>query len=158
MRYQILQDQLLCYKELGASWCVWTYKDLGLQGLVGLLPDSKWIKKIQPILQKKALLGVDSWGGSDGNIRHIMEPLEQAFAEFFPNYQPFPFDAKWQINRAVRHILLAEPLIDDFYPILLGLGLDEIDELMASFLFGNCSPRHGIVEVLRKEQQVSPEM
>jgi len=155
MRYQILEDQLSFYKELGANWCLWTYKDLGLQGVLCLQPDSKWIQKIQPILEKKAILGVDSWGGLDKNIRHIMEPIEQTFAEFFPNYKPFPFDAKWQINRTVRHILLAEPLIEDFYPLLQGLTFDEIDGLMASFQYKNCSPRHELIQIIKKEHQIS---
>jgi endoglucanase len=154
MRYQILMDQLDLYKDLGASWCLWTYKDLGLQGLVGLKPDSTWVRKIRPILEKKAILGVDSWGGSDENVRHIMEPIEQTFAEFFPNYKPFPFDAKWLINRTVRHILLAEPLIEDFYPLLQGLDFDEIDALVASFQFSNCTVRQQLVEIIKKEQQV----
>jgi endoglucanase len=155
MRYQLLEDQLDCYKELGAHWSLWTYKDLGLQGAVGLRPDSKWIQKIQPVLEKKVALGVDSWGGLDKNVRHILEPIEQTFAEFFPNYKPFPFDAKWQINRTVRHILLAEPLIEDFYPLLQGLDLAEIDELMASFRFECCTPRHELVQIIKKEQGVT---
>jgi endoglucanase len=155
MRYQILEDQLSFYKELGANWCLWTYKDLGLQGVVGLGPDSKWIQKIQPVLEKKAILGVDSWGGLDKNVRHIMEPIEQTFAEFFPNYKPFPFDAQWQINRTVRHIMLAEPLIEDFYPLLQGLDLAEIDELMASFRFERCSPRQELVQIIMREQGVT---
>jgi endoglucanase len=155
MRYQILEDQLSFYKELGASWSLWTYKDLGLQGIVGLIPESKWIQKIKPILDKKAILGVDSWGGSDENVRHIMEPIEQTFAEFFPNYNPFPFGARWMINRTVRHILLAEPLIEDFYPLLHGLDFDEIDTLMSSFQFKNCSPRLPLIQIIKKEQQSS---
>jgi endoglucanase len=154
MRDQILEDQLSLYKKLGASWCLWTYKDLGLQGFVGLRPDSKWVQKIQPILDKKALLGVDSWGGSDENVRHIMEPIEQTFAEFFPNYKPFPFDAKWQINRTVRHILLAEPLMEEFFPLLRDLDFAEIDDLVASFQFKNCSTRQQLVEIIKKEQHV----
>jgi endoglucanase len=153
MRYQILEDQLSFYRELKANWCLWTYKDLGLQGVVNLLPESKWIQKIKSILDKKAILGVDSWGGSDENVRHIMEPIEQTFAEFFPNYKPFPFDARWMINRTVRHILLAEPLIEDFYPLLKGLDFDEIDMLMSSFQFKNCSPRLPLVQIIEKEQQ-----
>jgi aryl-phospho-beta-D-glucosidase BglC (GH1 family) len=155
MRYNLLEDQLSFYRELGASWCLWTYKDLGLQGLVSLRPDSKWIRKIQPVLEKKALLGVDSWGGVDKNVRHILEPIEQTFAEFFPNYKPFPFDAQWQINRTVRHILLAEPLIEDFYPLLQGLECDEIDALMASFLYQNCSPRQELIQIVKKEDQIA---
>ena len=152
MRYQILKDQLAFYRELGASWSLWTYKDLGLQGVVGVRPDSEWMRRIQPILDKKALLGVDSWGGSDDNVRHILEPLEQAFAEHCPNYQPYPFDVRWQINRTVRHILLAEPLIEDFMPLLRGLDCDAIDSLMASFHFRNCAPRQALVDILKQHQ------
>ena len=151
---RILEHQLSLYKELGANWSLWTYKDLGLQGVTCLQPDSKWIQKIQPILEKKAILGVDSWGGLDKNIRHIMDPIEQTFAEYFPNYSPFPFNAQWQINRTVRHILLAEPLIDDFYPLLRNLDLAEIDELMASFRFERCLPRQELVQIIKREQGI----
>ena len=90
MRYKLLEDQLSFYEELGASWSLWTYKDLGLQGLVNLPPDSKWIQKIQPILEKKAILGVDSWGGLDKNVRHILEPIEQTFVNSFRTTSPSP--------------------------------------------------------------------
>jgi aryl-phospho-beta-D-glucosidase BglC (GH1 family) len=155
MRYQILEDQLSFYEELGASWSLWTYKDLGLQGLVNLPPDSKWVQKIQIILQKKALLGVDAWGGVDNNVRHILEPIEQTFAEHFPNYTPYPFGAQWQINRTIRHILLAEPLIEDFYAVLHGLTTKEINELMASFLYANCLPRTDLIRLIKKQHQIS---
>jgi hypothetical protein len=120
---------------------------------VSLSPDSKWLQKIQPILDKKAILGVDAWGGLDRNVRHMLEPIEQTFAEIFPNYQPFPFGAQWQIHRAVRNILLAEPLVEEFYPLLQGLDFDEIDELMASFLFENCSPRAGLSQIIKKQHE-----
>jgi len=150
MRYQLLQDQLSMYEEVHASWCLWTYKDLGLQGLVNLKPGVKWMTLIQPALEKKALLGVDAWGGSDRHIRHILEPIEQAFAEFYPQYRPFPFDAQWYINRTVRHILLAEPLVEDYYPLLAGLSLEEIDQLMASFKFSSCQPKTKLCEIIKR--------
>jgi aryl-phospho-beta-D-glucosidase BglC (GH1 family) len=155
MRYQLLEDQISIYQELGASWSLWTYKDLGLQGIVSLRPDTKWVQKIQSILDKKAILGVDSWGGLDKRIRHIMEPIESTFTEYFPHYQPYPFDAQWQINRTVRHILLAEPIIEDFYPLLRGLDFDEIDDLVASFRLQNCDPREHLCQIIKKEQNVA---
>jgi len=154
-RYQLLEDQLALYDELGANWCLWTYKDLGLQGVVGVLPDSKWTRLIRPILDKKAILGVDSWGGIDRSVRHILEPIEQTFAEFYPAYDPFPFGVQWQINRAVRHTLLAEPLVEDFYPLLAGLDFDQIDGLMASFRFENCAPRQELIEIIKQERQTA---
>jgi endoglucanase len=150
MRFQLLQDQLSFYRELGAHWCLWTYKDLGLQGLVSLSPDSAWVRRLRPLLDKKAALGVDSWGGRDTGLRHVLAPLEQTFAEYFPNYLPFPFDSQWQINRAVRHILLAEPLLEDLYALLAGLDAAEIDALLASFRFEHCGPRPELAAILRQ--------
>ena len=147
-RYQLLNDQLALYQEFGASWCLWTYKDLGLQGVVSLRPDSQWIQRIKPVLEKKTILGADSWGGSDNHIRQIIEPIEQTFAEFFPNHDPFPFDTRWHINRTVRHILLAEPLLEDFRLLLQGLSFNEIDALMASFQFKNCRPRERLCQIV----------
>jgi len=54
----------------------------------------------------------------------------------------------------VRHILLAEPLIEDFFPLLQGLTFDEIDELMASFQYKNCSPRQELIQIIKKEHQI----
>src|SRR3712207_1695330 len=34
MRYQLLTDQLAIYQRYQASWALWTYKDIGLQGVV----------------------------------------------------------------------------------------------------------------------------
>ncbi len=154
MRYQLLEDQLSIFQELGASWSIWTYKDLGLQGIVSLRPSSQWAQKIQPVMDKKAVLGVDAWGGLVSHIRHIMEPIEGAFIEFFPQYQPFPFDAKWHINRVVRHILLAEPINEDFHRLLHGLDYNEIDELMTSFKFFNCYPRDRLCQIIKKQEFV----
>jgi hypothetical protein len=48
--------------------------------------------------------------------------------------------------------MLAEPLIEDFYPLLQNLDMAEIDELMASFRFENCSPREELVQIIKREQ------
>jgi aryl-phospho-beta-D-glucosidase BglC (GH1 family) len=31
-RYQLVQDQLDIYRDYQASWALWLYKDIGLQG------------------------------------------------------------------------------------------------------------------------------
>jgi endoglucanase len=155
MRYQLLEDQLSFYREIGANWCLWTYKDIGLQGPMIIAPDSKWLQKIQPVLARKAVLGVDSWGSVDQHIRNLMEPVEQAFQEFFPTYNPFPFGTQWQINRVIRHILLAEPLLEDFYPLLQGLSYADIDELMAGFKFKQCLARQPLCQILEKEMAIA---
>src|SRR6185503_148382 len=111
MRYQLLIDQLEIYRRHNASWSIWTYKDIGLQGLVYADPASPYLQRIKPVLEKKARLGADAWGSSDAGVRHIMDPVRETFRREFPNFQPFPFGQDNWVNTLVRHILLAEPLV-----------------------------------------------
>jgi endoglucanase len=151
MRYRLLEDQLEIYRQHGASWSIWTYKDIGLQGVVYAKPESAWMSRVRPILQKKARLGVDAWGARDTGVRQILEPIERTFAEEFPNYKPFPFGAKRHIDQLVRHMLLAEPLVEEFAGLFRDVTLDEIDTLMQSFEFEHCAQRGRLAQTLAGE-------
>ena len=61
-RYRLLEDQLEIFDRYGASWALWTYKDIGLQGVVSVDPGSAYMQRIAPVLEKRSRLGVDSWG------------------------------------------------------------------------------------------------
>ncbi len=148
MRYQVLRDQLEIYDHNQANWAIWTYKDIGLQGVVYTAPDSPWRRLLQPFLEKKARLGVDTWGSVDTHIRHIMQPLEETFAQEFPDYHPFPFGARWMINRLVRYILLAEPLLQEFAALFKGMDEQDIDTVMQSFQFKNCVQRTELARIV----------
>ena len=78
-----------------------------------------------------------------------MNPLEQTFAREFLNFDPFPFGTQWYARRLVRHILLAEPLLDEFGVLFKGLTETEIDELMQSFRFENCVRRAELADILK---------
>ena len=56
-RYQLLQDQLDIYREYQASWALWLYKDIGLQGVVFAAADSPYMLLLKDFLAKKARLG-----------------------------------------------------------------------------------------------------
>jgi endoglucanase len=149
MRDQIVRDQLEIYKHYQASWAIWLYKDIGLQGLAYVSPDSPWRQRIQTFAKKKARLGTDSWGGRDTHIRHLLEPLEQTFAAEFPNYKPGPFGiSRHQIKRLVCEILLAEALLPEFAELFRDMSETAIDEMMQSFLFKNCLIRQPLAHTL----------
>jgi hypothetical protein len=108
------------------------------------------MQRIRPILEKKARLGVDAWGSRDSGIRHVMDPIADTFAREFPGYNPFPFGAKRHIDQLVRHILLTEPLVDEFARLFEGVSDADIDELMASFSFDRCVQRAELARTLAK--------
>jgi len=147
-RIRLLQDQLEIYREHGASWSLWTYKDIGMQGLVYVPEDSPYRRRIAPALAKKNRLGADSWGGSDVNVRHILQPIEELFAKEFPDFQPYPWGARDHIKTHVRNILLAEPLVDDFARCFAGVTPGEAEELAGCFAFDACVRRDTLVRTI----------
>ncbi|RZS79006.1 aryl-phospho-beta-D-glucosidase BglC (GH1 family) [Motilibacter rhizosphaerae] len=154
-RLQLLQDQLAIYAEHGASWALWTYKDIGLQGVVTARPDSAYLQRIAPVLEKKRRLGVDRWGGSDRGIRHVLEPLERLFEEEFPDFTPFPWGQKHWIGVLVRSVMLSEPMVDEFAACFAGVGPDEAERLARSFALDQCDVREGLAAVLRAQPGAS---
>jgi endoglucanase len=148
MRYQVLKDQLDIYRKYNASWAIWTYKDIGLQGVVYVAPDSPWMERVRPIVDKKNRLGLDSWGTTDAGVQHIIGPIEELFEREFPSYQPFPFGVKRHVAQLVRHMLLSEPMLEEFAERFRGIDAEEIDRLMQSFLFQNCRQRTELANML----------
>ncbi|HEX3476531.1 MAG TPA: cellulase family glycosylhydrolase [Kofleriaceae bacterium] len=149
-RYQLLRDQLALYAQHAAGWSLWTYKDIGLQGLVYLPPDAPYLQRIAPVLAKKARLGVDHWGSLDTGVRHILEPIEQTFRDEFPDFDPFPFGIQSWVHTLVRHILLAEPLVRDFGRCFEGLTPDAAEALADCFGFDRCRVRTPLADLLRE--------
>jgi aryl-phospho-beta-D-glucosidase BglC (GH1 family) len=148
-RYQLLRDQLALYHEHSAGWSLWTYKDIGLQGLVYTPADAPYRARIASVLAKKARLGVDAWGAVDTGVRHILDPIERTFHDEFPDFEPFPFGMKSWVHTLVRHILLAEPLVDDFARCFEGVTPAEAEALADSFRFDRCTVRTRLAEQLK---------
>jgi endoglucanase len=148
MRYQVLKDQLEIYRKFNANWAIWTYKDIGLQGVVYAATESPWMERVGPIVDKKNRLGADSWGTTDAGVRHIIGPIEELFQKEFPNYWPFPFGPRRHIAQLVRHELFSEPLVEDWAERFQGLHDNDIDTLMQSFSFENCCQRSELAQIL----------
>jgi endoglucanase len=151
-RYQVLRDQLAIYRRHGASWAVWTWKDINVQGLVYTDPASPYLTRIRPVLEKKARLGTDAWGHVDDGIRDILDPIEARFSREFPDH-PNP---GWFVNRLVRHILLAEPLVPEYAACFRGLSKRGIDEVMASFKLSACVVRQPLASILSEAIAADP--
>jgi hypothetical protein len=148
-RYQVLRDQLEIYERHGANWAIWTYKDVGLQGLVHTDPRSPWMARLAPVLEKKARLGVDQWGSVDAGVRNVLQPLEDLLGREFPDFQPSRGGQRWLIHRLVRHVLLAEALVGDLANAFEGAGRDDLDKLADSFRFADCVRRTRLEQSLR---------
>ena len=148
-RYRLLEDQLEIYDRHDASWALWTYKDIGLQGLVYADPDSAYLRRIAPVLEKKARLGVDAWGSTDAGVRELLDPIERLFAREFPDFAPYPWGARRWIHGHVRHVLLAEAMVDDYAAAFAGVGPDEARDLADAFALPNTRIRSRLAGIIQ---------
>jgi len=148
MRYQILKDQLAYYRKYKVSWCIWLYKDLGLQAIIHQKDNTPYMKLVSPFLRKKDSLGADAWGSTDKNIRQVITPLEELFKKEFPGYDPYPSGPQSQISVLVRHILIAEALVPEYCGLFKGLSNEELVALAQSFRFENYVKRERLENIL----------
>jgi len=153
MRYQILRDQLEIYLEHQAGWSIWTYKDIGLQGLVHADPDGPYLQRFRPLIDKKARLGVDAWGSTGDELAEVMEPLHELIAKEFPNWRAYPWNARRSTNDIVRYILFAQALLDEYAEYFRGLTDDDLVAMADSFAFASCLRRTRLCELLREHAE-----
>ncbi len=148
-RYRTLTDQLALYDRYDAGWSLWTYKDIGLQGIRCTGGDSPYNRLIEPVTRKKAWLGVDSWGSTDQGVRHLIDPIDQMMAQEFPDFDPVPFGRRSYIDTLIRHIMFAEPLVDQFAQLFAGLTPVQAADLARCFAFSRTQERTRLAEILR---------
>ncbi len=147
-RYRVLKDQLAYYKKYKVSWCIWLYKDLGLQAIIHQNEDTPYMKLVSSFLKKKDYLGADAWGSSDKNIRKVMEPIEELFKKEFPDYNPYPSGKERHIALLVRNILIAEALVPEYCNLFKGLSDEELIKIAQSFRFENYVKRQRLEDIL----------
>lgn len=155
MRYQILKDQLEIYRRYNVSWCIWLYKDLGLQAILSQDENAPYQSLISGLMKKKNYYGTDSWGSTDANLRPILEPIEELLASEFPDYNPYHNGQKRTVHLLVRHILLAEAMVPEYCNLFKGLSEEQVIELARSFRFENYKKRQRLEDIfLGKEDQI----
>jgi aryl-phospho-beta-D-glucosidase BglC (GH1 family) len=148
MRYQILKDQLAYYNKYKVSWCIWLYKDMGLQAILHQKGDTPYMKLISAFLSRKDSLGADRWGSRDKNIRQVISPLEELFKKEFKGYEPYPQGQQGQIDLLVRHILIAEALVPEYCSLFKDLSDEQLIALAKSFSFENSEKRTRLENIL----------
>ena len=153
MRYQLLKDQLAIYDKHGVSWCIWLYRDLGLQAIVYQPEDTPWMQRIKPMLEKKQRLGADAWGSLETGIRDVMEPLDQLLAREFPSWDPYPNGAKREARLLVRHILISEALLAEYGKAFEGLSEAQVVALAESFHFSRAKRRTRLEAILSGKER-----
>jgi len=153
MRYTLLKDQLANYNKYQVSWCIWLYKDLGLQAVLGQNKDTPYMKLIGEFLKKKARLGSDAWGSNEKDIRDVMETIEKLFAKEFKDYDPYPHGTAQHIRLLVRNILIAEALVPEYVDLFKNLSDEQLIAVAQSFNSKNYARRERLEAILTGKEK-----
>ncbi len=148
-----LEDQLVVLEEYGVHWTIWTYKDIGVMGLLNVDPASKYMQALAPVLQAKRDLALEAWfmqgvtgtrvGGPIGELAGL---IEEAIGD-------------GQFDSEANRSFLAQAALDGYAASMMqpayarqleGLSEAELDLLLQSFAFENCHPRQAILAVLKR--------
>jgi hypothetical protein len=153
MRYQVLKDQLANYNKYQVSWCIWLYKDLGLQAIVAQDENTPYMRLVSDFLKKKNRLGADAWGSTDQNIREVMAPIEELFKKEFKGYNPFPTGQKRHLDLLVRNILISEAMVPEYCNLFKDKTNEELIALAQSFNFKNYNKRQRLEDILTGKEK-----
>jgi endoglucanase len=149
-RRQLLADQLEIYRRYDASWSIWTYKDLGPQGLVTVRPDSPYGARFGPFTAKKARLAADSWGSDGVGVAEVTGPVQDLIEREFPDFEPYPWGRRDWVKTLLLNITMAQPLAGEYAELLRGLREDDLIALADSFALGNCTVRTTLASQLER--------
>jgi hypothetical protein len=100
------------------------------------------------LIEKKARLGIDSWGSTDQEIPEVVEPIHELIEREFADWDPYPWNARASADDLVRHILLAQAMVPEYAERFRGLGDDELGELADSFGLARCVRRARLCDLL----------
>jgi endoglucanase len=149
-RRQILTDQLDIYRDYGAGWALWTYKDVGRQGLVTVAPGSPYLERFGAFIAKKNRLAADQWGTDGEGPREVSRPVQDLIAREAPQFEPYPWGRFDWVRTLLLNITVAQALAPEYASGFDGLTQDELVALAESFSFANCAIREPLREQLSK--------
>ncbi|KAK9235050.1 glycoside hydrolase superfamily [Lipomyces kononenkoae] len=158
-RYNMLSKQMAMYDSEGIAWCIWSYKDINIMGMIHTSPSAAWYRLLHPMIAKKKALDADCAYG-DAHLEDVFGPLHRWFGENVPekyrNKYPPQISMRQQVTRATRDFVLSDYMVPEFADYFRDKTLDELDELAASWKFENCVQRYKLNEVMKFYAPLKP--
>jgi hypothetical protein len=148
-RRMLLDDQLDIYRRHNASWSIWTYKDLGKQGLASVKADSPYLARFAGFVAKKDRLAADSWGSDRIGPAEVTVPFQEMMAREFPSVDPYPWGLADWVRTLINNVTIAQPLAYEYAELFRGLGESDLIALADSFALANCAERTTLLDQLQ---------
>lgn len=157
-RLRSLEDQISIFEDHRVHWTIWTYKDVGVMGLMQVDPRSEYMDLMRPVLRAKKTLGTDGWlekGPPKTDLQKSVNRLALTAERAIRDPDIDHPSNRLFLGQALQAGYFAGLMQPAFAKRFKGLSESRIDGVMQSFAFRNCRVRKDLAEVLRnywKEQ------
>jgi len=150
-RLRAMDDQLSVFEENGAHWTTWTYKDVGVMGLVTLDPESEYMQRLSSFLEKKYRLGTGDWMHwiPAATARQLVAGAASYLREVIDE-SIHPGCNNKALSQAVLCVYAASLLEPEYAKTFKGLPEEKLDEILQSFSFKQCVVNRELAGLLRK--------
>lgn len=151
-RLRAMDDQIGVFERHGAHWTTWTYKDVGVMGLVTLDPSSEYLQRVGDFIRRKVELGTDHWMQWMPSTA-----VKEAVGQLAEQVHATVGDAS--LDRRFTRACLAQAALCFFTGALMqrtyaglfkGLPENEIDRVLASFSLAQCRVYGPLEDILKK--------
>ncbi|WP_205728135.1 glycoside hydrolase family 5 protein [Geobacillus sp. PK12] len=151
-RLRAIDDQISIFEEFGAHWTTWTYKDVGVMGLVTLDPESEYMQRIAPIIKLKHALNTDDWMVwlPGFKARKAVEELAAHLEEVIGDPDIVHSHNVACLSQAILTVYTGALIQPAYAKLFKGLSEEKIDDIMQSFAFKNCKINYGLLDILKK--------
>jgi hypothetical protein len=151
-RLKAMDDQISVFNQFNSHWTTWTYKDVGVMGLVTLDPRSDYMELIAPVQEKKRLLGAENF-----TYRYAASPAKKVTEELAALIErTIP---EMPINHTVNVLCLNQVSLSGYAAAVLqpyyasrfkGMSEERIDQVMSSFDWKNCIVNEGLADIFKR--------
>ncbi len=148
IRLNMTRKLLLFMNECNDHWTYWTYKDIGLMGVVTIDSKSPWMKQTKKGRALKTSLASDTWPIDLTEMDQHLSPIEENVALILKLTEEKRQQFAWHLKRSVRGVLFGKWMMPLYVQQFANLEEDDIMNLMTSFSFEKCHVRKSLTKVL----------
>jgi hypothetical protein len=147
-----MDDQIGIFERHGAHWTTWTYKDVGVMGLVVLDPESEYRQRVGDFIGRKEQLGTDDWMAwmPPTPVKQETARLAQQIYDVIGDESITKDYSKTCFSSAVLCFYTSALMQRTYANLFKGLSEPQIDHVLSSFSLKKCKVNDGLANIVKK--------
>jgi hypothetical protein len=151
-RLRAMDDQIAIFERHDAHWTTWTYKDVGVMGLVVLDPESEYRRRVGDFIKKKEQLGADDWMAwmPPTPVKQATARLAQQIYDVIGDDEIAPDFSQTCFSAAVLCFYTSALMQRTYARLFKNSSEAEIDRILSSFSLKNCRVDEHLTAIVKR--------